>query len=89
MLVVRRTIGGADPTNNRVAKTAPVWRTPPHSYVARIGAKAVANIPTLVHEPGTSLVGAGPGASAPGLPGLPAQTGGGDHGGGGPYRQIR
>ncbi len=53
--------------------------------VARIGAKTVANIPTQVHEPGAILVGAGPGESAPGLPGLLAQTGGGDHGGGAPY----
>ncbi len=36
-----------------------------HPHVARIGAKDVANIPTQVHEPGASLVGAGPGASAP------------------------
>ncbi len=45
----------------------------------------MANIPTQVHEPGASLDGAGAGTSAPGLSGLPAALGGGDHGGGGPY----
>ena len=47
-----------------------------HPYVARIGAEAVANIPTQVHEPGASLVGAGPGASSAHMQGLLAPTGG-------------
>ncbi len=60
-----------------------------HPHVVRIGAKAVANIPTLVHELGASLVGAEPGASAPGLPGLLAQTGGSGGGAGGLYQFIK
>ncbi len=60
-----------------------------HPHVVRIGAKAVANIPTLVHELGASLVGAEPGASAPGQPGLLAQTGGSGGGAGGLYQFIK
>ncbi len=46
------------------------WWPNVNANVAQIGAEAVANIPTQVHEPGTSLDGAGGAKSAPILLGL-------------------